>query len=216
MIAKNRCRCGGPPLRVHNDLGCSPLKGPGRRNRLFEWISMNESVGSPEGYMAERSRERTGIIPSGEQQHERYSLYRIGCTQEKRELLYQAGGRNNRGPGESGVTTRRHTAMGETAATAMGRSHGSDTVQRLDLRHAETIRGEVGDGAPADAGSDHGSQEKERRDRRGQAERSVASQSAAELLRGHAGDPGTATEAAVSQPGGVGGSADEESHQWAG
>jgi hypothetical protein len=92
-----------------------------RRNRLFECIGMDEGVGSPEGYMAETRREGTRIIPSAEQQHECYSLYRIGCTQEKRELLYQAGGRNNRGPGESGVTTRRLTAMGETAATAMGR-----------------------------------------------------------------------------------------------
>src|SRR5580704_2942863 len=91
-----------------------------RRNRLFECIGMDEGVGSPEGYMAETRREGTRIIPSAEQQHECYSLYRIGCTQEKREL-YQAGGRNNRGPGESGVTTRRLTAMGETAATAMGR-----------------------------------------------------------------------------------------------
>src|ERR1700730_14962060 len=128
---------------------------------------MNGSVGSPEGYIAETSSERSRIIPSGEQTHEYHSLYRIRRTQEKRELLYQAGRRDHRGREESGGAARRLTAMGETVATAVGRGDGGDIVQRLDLRHAETIRSEIGDGAPADAGSDYGGQEEERRDRCG-------------------------------------------------
>src|SRR5579864_741797 len=174
---------------------------------------MSQNVGSPEGYVAETSSERSRIIPSGEQQHEHHSLYRIRRTQEKRELLYQAGRRDHRGGRESGGAARRFTAMGETVATAVGRGDGGNIVQRLDLRHTETIRDEVGDGAPADAGSDHGSQEEERRDRRQQAERSVASQSTAELLRGHTTDSRTAADAAVSQPSGLRGGADEESYQ---
>src|SRR4029077_8533575 len=174
---------------------------------------MDQGVGSPEGYIAETSSEVSRIIPSGEQQHEYRSLYRIRRTQEKRELLYQTGRRDDRGRGESGGAARRLTAMGETVATAVGRSDGGDVVQRLDLRHAETIRDETGDGAPADAGSDHGSQEEKRRDRRQQAERPAASQSTAKLLRGHAADPRTAADAAVPQPGDLRSGADEESHQ---
>src|SRR5712691_5300786 len=71
---------------------------------------MSQSVGSPEGYIAETSSERSRIIPSGEQQHEYRSLYRIRRTQEKRELLYQAGRRDHCGPGESGGAARRLTA----------------------------------------------------------------------------------------------------------
>jgi hypothetical protein len=63
-----------------------------RRNRLFECIGMDEGVGSPEGYIAKTRRDGTRIIPSGEQQHERYSLYRIGCTQEKRARPERATG----------------------------------------------------------------------------------------------------------------------------
>src|SRR5260370_22784869 len=92
-----------------------------RRNRLFECIGMNQSVGSHEGYIAETSSERSRIIPSGEQQHEYRSLYRIRRTQEKRELLYQAGRRGHCGRGESGGAARRPTAVGETVATAVGR-----------------------------------------------------------------------------------------------
>src|ERR1700731_2240417 len=140
---------------------------------------MSQNVGSPEGYMAETPSEGSLIISSGEQQHEYHSLYRIRRTQEKRELLYQAGRRDHRGRGESGGAARRLTAMGETVATAVGRGDGGDAVQRLDLRHAEAVRSEIGDGAPADAGSDYGGQEEERRDRCGQDERPAASQSAA-------------------------------------
>src|SRR3984893_1893871 len=83
---------------------------------------MNGSVGSPEGYIAETSSERSRIIPSGEQQHEYRSLYRIRRTQEKRELLYQAGRRDHCGRGESGGAARRPTAVGDTVATAVGRA----------------------------------------------------------------------------------------------
>src|SRR5258705_2812880 len=71
------------------------------------------------------------------------------------------------------------------------------------------------DGPSGNAGSDHSGQEEERWDRRGKDQGPAASQSATDLLRGHAANPGTATDAAIPQPDGVGSGADEKSHQWA-
>src|SRR5438874_9760559 len=133
-------------------------------------MSQNDQSGvSPVGYIAESSKEPR-LNPSGEN-NEQNTLYRIGCTQEKRELLHQTGRRHSGSGGESGGSARGLTAMGETVAAALGRSNGSDAVQRLDLRRAEAIRGEIGNGTSADAGGDHGGQEEERRDRCGQAQR---------------------------------------------
>src|SRR5206468_13082897 len=70
-------------------------------NRLFECIGMSQSDQSgvsPVGYIAESSKEPR-LNPSGEN-NEQNTLYRIGCTQEKRELLHQTGRRHSGGGGE--------------------------------------------------------------------------------------------------------------------
>src|SRR6185437_16930910 len=52
--------------------------------------------------------------------------------------------------------------MGEPASGALARSYGSDPIQRVDLRHAETLRGTFGDGTSGDAEGNQRRKEEER------------------------------------------------------
>jgi hypothetical protein len=163
--------------------------------------------GSPSGYDAETGEESAGSESSPGEPHEYPSLYRIRRSQENHQLL--RGGRD-RGRRQSAGATRRITAMGGGAAATVAGSAGSDPVQRLDLRHAETLRRAVGDGASRQDESHQRGQEEERQDRRPHYRRSAALQPVTRLLCSPAADSRTAPPAALSQPGGERSGAHEE------
>ena len=54
---------------------------------LFECIRAEMKKGSPEGYNAETASPEAAQEPQTGEPNERYSLYRIRCSQEKRQLL---------------------------------------------------------------------------------------------------------------------------------
>src|SRR6266446_11001519 len=88
------------------------------------------------------------------------------------------------------------------AAATLAGSAGSDSVQRLDLRHTEALRRAVGDGASRQNESHQRSQEEERHDRRPHHRRPGTLQPVAGVLCGRAAHPRTTPSAALSQPGG--------------
>ena len=106
---------------------------------------------------------------------------------------------------EEGKLRATHDALRQWAQAAPGavaRRDGSDAVQRLDLRHLETVCGRTADGAPGDDESHRRVQEEERQAGRAEDRRPGALQLAAGVLRGAGGDPRTAADAALPQPGG--------------
>src|SRR5215831_11338970 len=103
--------------------------------------------GSPEGYNAETAFPEAAQKPQTGEPHDRYTLYRIRCSQEKRQLLRERCRRDDCRRGQAAGDTRGAATMGWKAHGALARGDGSHTVQRLDLRYAEAVCGGVADGA---------------------------------------------------------------------
>src|SRR6185437_11966897 len=89
--------------------------------------------------------------------------------------------------------------MGEPASGALARSYGSDPIQRVDLRHAETLRGTFGDGTSGDVEGNQRRKEEERPNRRTHHCRHGALQLAANVLRSHTRDSRASSPAALPQ-----------------
>ena len=140
------------------------------------------------------------------------SLHYIGFDVHKKshQFLRQDRCGRDRGRRQRAGATRGLAAMGLSPSATVARSDGSDPVQRLDLRHAETLRRAVGDGASGQDESHQRGQEEERHHRRAHHRRLGALQSITGLLCGAAADPRTAPSAALSQPGGERSGAHEE------
>src|SRR5215469_6317129 len=115
--------------------------------------------GSPEGYNAEAAFAEAAQKPQTGEPNERYSLYRIRCSQEKCQLLRQkCRGEDCRGRQTAG-NTRGAAAVGWKAQRTVARGDGSHSVQRLDLRYAEALCSGVADGASGDDEADCGLQD---------------------------------------------------------
>src|ERR1035441_9333328 len=104
--------------------------------------------GSPEGYNAETGSEQPAQKPQTGEPNERQPLYRIRCTQEKHQLLREDRRRADCRGRQAASDARRAARVGQETPGAVARGHGSDAVQRLDLRHIETICGRAADGTP--------------------------------------------------------------------
>src|SRR5260370_15578938 len=109
-----------------------------RRRSLYECISEMKKD-SPSGYDAETGEESAGSESSPGEPHEYHSLYRIRRSQENHQFLRQDRRGRDRGRRQCAGATLGVAAMGLGAAATVAGSAGSDPVQRLDLRHAETL-----------------------------------------------------------------------------
>src|SRR5208283_240190 len=130
-------------------------------SRLYECISEMKK-GSRSGYDAETGEKSVGSESSIGEPYDYASLYRIRRSQEKHQFLRQDGGRRDCGRRQPAGTTRGLEAMGLGATAKLARSAGSDSVQRLDLRHTEALCGAVGDGPSGEDESHQRGQEEER------------------------------------------------------
>src|ERR1022692_4908279 len=173
-----------------------------RPGGLFECIRPEMTKGSPEGYNAETGSEQPAQKPQTGEPNERQPLYRIGCTQEKRQLLRQAGRRADCRGKQVASDARRTAPVGGETSGAVARGDGSDAVQRLDLRHVETVCGRTADGAPGADESHRRVQEEERQAGCAENRRPGALQLTAGVLCGGGGDPRAPADAALPQPGG--------------
>src|ERR1022692_3531000 len=109
-----------------------------RPGGLFECIRPEMTKGSPEGYNAETGSEQPAQKPQTGEPNERQPLYRIRCTQEKHQLLREDRRRADCRGRQAASDARRAARVGQETPGAVARGHGSDAVQRLDLRHIET------------------------------------------------------------------------------
>src|SRR5580698_11097087 len=115
---------------------------------LFECISM-KLKGSPEGCNAETGSNEPAQKPqTGEPIHEHQSLYRIRRSQEKHQLLRQGCRRKNRRGRQGAGDARLASGVGREALRGVSGRDGGNTVQRVDLRCAETVCRRVADGEP--------------------------------------------------------------------
>src|SRR5580692_5445117 len=188
----------------------TPLKGGCSQDWLFECISM-KFTGSPEGYNAETGfREPAQKPQTGEPIHEHQSLYRIRRSQEKHQLLRQGCRRKNRRGRQGAGDARLASGVGREALRGVAWRDGGNTVQRVDLRCAETVCRRVADGEPVDDESHRRGEEEKRQAGCAHHRRSAALQSVAGLLCSTAGDAGFTPVAALPEPGGRAGGEDEE------
>ncbi len=170
--------------------------------------------GSRSGYDAETDEESAGSESSLGEPYEQSSLYRIRRSQKSHQFLCQDRCGRDRGRRQRAGATRGFAAMGLRPSATLARSDGSDPVQRLDLRHAETLRRAIGDGASGQNESHQRGQEEERHHRRAHHRRPGALQSVTGLLCGSATDSRTSPPAALSQPGGERSGTHEEQDGW--
>src|SRR5215467_12684273 len=167
--------------------------------------------GSPEEYNADTGLAGPGQkLQTGEPNERTASLYRIRCPQENHLLLREANRRHHCRRRQTGSQALDVAAVGQQTLDAVAWGHGSNVVQRLDLRHVETVRGQAGNGSPGADESYRCIEEKERQAGRTHDLRPIAMQPAAYLLGGADGNPGAATDAALPKSGGGTGRADEE------
>src|SRR4051794_26219372 len=205
-----------PPSRSGLACGLAEIDEEQKWDRpggLFECISM-ELSGSPAGYNAETGFCEPAQKPQSGEPYEHPTLYRIRRSQEKHQLLRQECRRKDDRRGQRGGDPRSASRMGAEADRGLAWGDGSDIIQRLDLRCAETVCCRIADGQSFHDESHRRSQEEKRSLRRAEDCRSGALQSAAGLLCGLSRDARTAAVAALPQPGGESGGADEESHEW--
>src|SRR6185437_1981446 len=187
------------PFQSLKEFGLHGNQDYQKTSRLFECISVKRKKGSPKGYYAETGEEAPAQKPQTGEPNERYSLYRIRRTQETHQLLQQ-GRQWRSSPGrEADSATFGVARMGEPTTGALARSHGSDPVQRVDLRHAETLRCTFGDSTSGDAEGNQRRKEEERPNRRTHHCRHGALQPAANLLCSHTRDSRASSPAALSQ-----------------
>src|ERR1035437_8646691 len=104
--------------------------------------------GSPEEYNAETGLAEPAQKTQSGEPNEHQPFYRIRCAQEKRQLLREGCRRDHRGRRQTASDARGVAAVGREAPGALARRHGSDAVQRLDLRHVETPLCRTANGAP--------------------------------------------------------------------
>src|SRR5215472_1873979 len=179
-------------------------------HKLFECIRTEMRKGSPEGYNAENGYSQPARKPQTGEPYERQPLYRIRCTQEKYQLLREDCRRDHRGRRHAASDAPGATGVGTEAAGAVARRDGSHAVQRMDLRYVETLRCRVANGTSDDDEGDRRIQEEERQTGRAENRGPGALQSVASMLCGAEGNPRTAADAALPQPGGGAGDAHEE------
>src|ERR1017187_4392259 len=189
-----------------------PQAHPNTPGGLFECISM-ELSGSPEGYNAETGFCEPAQKPQSGEPNEHPSLYRIRRSQEKRQLLRQDCRRKDHRRGQTPGHAPSASGMGAEAHGILAWGNGSDAVQQLDLRRAEALCRRAADGQPLNDESHWRGQEEERPIGRTEDRRPGALQSASGLLCGSAGDARPATVAALPEPGGGTGRADEEPNE---
>src|SRR5215475_14976068 len=137
--------------------------------------------GSPEDYHAEISVAALTQSPQTGEPNEHPTLYRIRRSQETYQLLLQESRRRVGGRRATGGRARGAAALGRGTELYMAGRHGSDAVQRLDLRYLEALRDEVGYGASGDGEGHCRSEEEERPHRCAHDCRPVALQPAAQL-----------------------------------
>src|SRR5215468_4020376 len=179
-------------------------------HKLFECIRTEMRKGPPEGYNAENGYSQSARKPETGEPNERQPLYRIRCTQEKYQLLREDCRRDHHGRGHAASDAPGATGVGTEAAGAVARRDGSNAVQRMDLRYVKTLRCRVANGASGDDEGDRRIQEEERQAGRAENRGPGALPSVAGMLRGAEGNPRTAADAALPQPGGGAGGAHEE------
>src|ERR1700683_600600 len=152
--------------------------------RLFECIGMGRKKGSPRDYDAGIACSKQAIQKSqlGEP-HECYPLYRIGCTQEKHQLLHQDGGRPDCERGDGGFRAFRVAQLGGEYTATLAWCYGGNDLQRLDLRHTQALCGTAGDGPSSEDESHYRGQEEKRYSRCAHHSRSGALRLTAKLLR---------------------------------
>src|SRR5215469_7047639 len=143
--------------------------------------------GSPEGYNAENGYSQPARKPQTGEPYERQPLYRIRCTQEKYQLLREGRRRNHGGRRHAASDAPGAAGVGREAAGAVARRDGSNAVQRMDLRYAETLCCRVANGASGDDEGDRRIQEEERQAGRAENRGPGALQSVASMLRGARG-----------------------------
>src|ERR1700733_11829048 len=175
--------------------------------RLFECIGAARGgemkKGSPRDYDAE-----TGCIEQLAQKsqlgepHECYPLYRIGRTQENRQLLHKDCRRPDRSGGQIAGFPVSASKLGGRLAGAMVWGDGSHAVQCLDLRHVEAIRATSGDGSSGQDEGHHCRQKEERYDRCTHHRGPASLRFVADLLCVAAGNARSEAVAALSQYGG--------------
>src|SRR6266852_2852535 len=104
--------------------------------------------GSPGVYNAE-----TGLVEPAQktqpgEPYEYDSLYRIGRSQEERQLLCESRRRADPRGGQAASHAIGAVRMGTQAPSGVARGDGSDAIQRLDLRDVAAICRAAADGAP--------------------------------------------------------------------
>src|ERR1035437_6800840 len=170
--------------------------------------------GSPEEYNAsETGSAQPAQKPQTGEPNERKPLYRIRCQKKKHQPLRKTRRRNHTRRGHTAGQARDPALLGEPTHRALARGDGSDAVQRLDLRHFETVCRRAADGTSGDDESHRRVEEEERPVGRAEDQRPRALQSAAGVLRGAGGVAGVTAAAALPQPGGGPGGADEEQNE---
>src|ERR1035437_962259 len=165
---------------------------------------------SPEGYNAENGFSEPAQKPQTGEPYERKPLYRIRRPQEKHQLLRENGRRNHPRRRQTAAEAPDPARVGEQTHRALARGYGSDAVQRLDLRHVETVCRRVTDGTSGDDESHRRVEEEERQAGRAENRRPGTLQSASGMLRGAGGTARIAAAAALPQPGGGPSRVDEE------
>src|SRR5450759_553942 len=185
------------------------LKAGGSQDWLFECISM----GSPEGYNAETGFNEPAQRPHSGEPNVHQSLYRIGRSQEKHQLLREGRRRTDPRGRQSASDAPSVAGVGTEALRSVAWGDGSHTVQRVDLRCAKAVCRRTTDGKPIDDEGHRRGQEEERQTGCAEDRRPGALQPAAGLLCGAAGDARFAAVVALPEPGGGTGCADEESNE---
>src|ERR1035437_2613456 len=135
----------------------------------------------------------------------------IGFDVHKKSISYCVKGDAGTILEEGKLPAKRAPArLGDPAQRALARGDGSDAVQRLDLRHLETVCRRAANGTSGDDESHRRVEKEERPVGRAEDRRPGALPSTASMLRGAGGVAGVAAPAALPQPGGGPGGADEE------
>src|ERR1035438_2055888 len=205
-------RAGRQPVFTPVTRGCC---GNSEFRSLFECIRTEMAKGSPEGYNAETGLREPAQKPKPGEPNERQPLYRIRCAQEKHQLLRKVSRRKDCRGRQTASHPRGAAPVGRQAHRALARGDGSDVVQRLDLRYAETVCRRIADGASGVDESHCRIQEEKRQAGCAENRRHGPLQSAASLLCGAGGTAGVAADAALPQPGGGASGADEKQNEWA-
>src|ERR1017187_9916321 len=203
-------RFGGAGQKCAANLGLTPSfrRSLPETGCLFECISMALLSGSPEGYNAETGLCEPAQKPQSGEPNEHQTLYRIRRSQEKHQLLRQDRRRQDHRGRQTAGYAPGAAGVGAEAHGTLARRDGSDAVQQLDLRRAETLCRRAANGEPLDDESHRRGQEEEGQTGCPEDRRPGALQSAPGLLRGSAGDGRSAAGAALPGPGGGAGGAE--------